>query len=224
MQQFFLSIEVEEEDWDPLFVVSYKAFEDQPEITALSPGGLSPESRQSNVQRFKKSSFGGADERCYAEIIERRSGDPIAYVSSRVLRVPRKDVDDNPAKRPPPVELPQIKDREEREYYEWYWNAVRAALWDLEEAKVRPVVLIQSLATHPDWQRHGAGSMLMNWTLEWARKEKIGRCVLQASPMAVKTGFYEKFGFRAVKHHFFEDEERFPGRKGASLVSMVRDL
>jgi hypothetical protein len=45
--------------------------------------------------------------------------------------------------------------------------------------------------------------MLINWILDFAAKEKPGLCVLQAGPMAIGIGLYEKFGFRVVKNLYF---------------------
>ena len=223
MSQFALGTEIMEGEWKALFRVSCEAFKDQPEVLAFSPGGLDSEHRETNVRNFQATVFGGPTERCYAKITDSQSGDPIAFISSRVFRGPMLNAGEAP-RTLSRLEMPYIVDAREREWYEWYWNSVRASMQELEEMRLRPIVFIQALATRPDWQGHGAASMLMNWTVEWARKEKIGRCALQASPVAVKTGFYEKFGFRAVKHHTFVDEEHFPGRQGTSIVSMIKDL
>ena len=67
-----------------------------------------------------------------------------------------------------------------------------------------------------------AASMLMKWVVEWAEKEKLGSCLLQASTMATEIGFYEKFGFRIIGKQDFVDEEKFPGRIGSSVTQMVR--
>jgi ribosomal protein S18 acetylase RimI-like enzyme len=54
---------------------------------------------------------------------------------------------------------------------------------------------LEIIATHPDYQRHGAGSKLTRWGIETASRE--GRLVtLIASPGAM--GFYAHLGFSTV--------------------------
>lgn len=66
--------------------------------------------------------------------------------------------------------------------------------------------------------------MMMNWCMDLARKEGIGRVVLHASPFAAGIGFYEKFGFQRGEVLRFVDEVKFPGRVGTEVVVMWRDV
>ena len=50
---FIVSENIEEKDFDPLFVIDYKAFSDAPALLALFPGGLDPSVRAQNVAGFK---------------------------------------------------------------------------------------------------------------------------------------------------------------------------
>lgn len=92
------------------------------------------------------------------------------------------------------------------------------------DAFQRPMVYVQVICTDPAWQRRGAGTMLMNWYIEFARREGIRRCILCASPLAAEIGFYERYGFRRVGVIELVDEVRWPGRVGTPEVVMVRDL
>lgn len=70
------------------------------------------------------------------------------------------------------------------------------------------------LAVHPDHQRRGIGSKLLNWGLERARREGV-RVGTEASPAG--KGLYEKFGFEVVREVVW-DEGR--GEEGRSPVML----
>ena len=221
MQQFMISQKFEEGDWDPLFVIDWNCFKSVPEFAVLSPGGLDLDHRAANVRRFKEGVFGGRVERLCAKVL---SGEEIiSYVSCRVYRGPSGIIDGDLAQPPPPIELPQIEDPGDREYYEWYWNRSAQVKRELRELQT-PNIYIQSLCTDPAWQRHGAATMLLKWVFDYAEKERLYRLTLQASHFAVEIGFYEKFGFRVCNKHTFLDKDRFPDREGITVVTMVKDL
>ena len=58
-------------------------------------------------------------------------------------------------------------------------------------------VQLYHLATHPDYQRHGAGTRLLNWGLELAMREKKP-ITLFGSPMSTK--LYAELGFRVLDY------------------------
>ena len=66
------------------------------------------------------------------------------------------------------------------------------------------------VATDPDFQGRGAGSLMMGWGLERADKENL-EAYLEASPDAV--GLYEHFGFREAGRTdtWIENERVKPG-------------
>lgn len=57
------------------------------------------------------------------------------------------------------------------------------------------VISLAQLVTHPAYFRRGAGSLLLEWGISLAEKEKIP-ITLFAGPMAIK--LYRRFGFRTV--------------------------
>lgn len=223
MGQFILSDRFGAKDWDLVFVIDWKCFETSPEVAILSPGGLDLTRRAANVSGMKRGVFGGPAERAYAKVSDEISGDIVSFISCRVYRGALGIIDGEFAESPPPTQLPHIEDKKEQEFYEWYWTSNRAAMREMKEMQV-PHVYIQALGTDPVWQRHGAATMLLKWVFEFAAKAKLGRCALQAAPFAVKTGFYEKFGFRVSNSHTFIDENRFPGREGITVVTMIKDI
>lgn len=220
MYSFALSTHLSDVDWDPLFVVDMHAFQDNPEVLALSPGGLSPAHREQNVAAFQRSVFGGPIERAYAKITEVTTQEITSFISARVFRGAQGILDGDLPAEPAPIKLPQIEDAEERRFCEAYWNYNRDVLRSSEELQV-PHVFVQALGTDPAWQGKGAATMLVNWLLAFTAEQKIRRCALQASPTAVGFGFYEKFGFRAVKTSQFVDES---GRESTPAVLMVKDF
>lgn len=219
--RFVLSPNIEDKDWDELWVINQKCFADTPEIAALSPGGLNPANRAASIEGFKRSVFGGPIERAYAKISEVQSERATSYVSARVYRGPKGLIDGPLAEAPPPIQLPFIEDKDDRAFLEWYWNRLRDIMRSSDDLHV-PHVNVQSIATDPEWQGQGAASMLMEWIIAFAAKEKIRRCALLSGPLVI--GFYEKLGFRVVSRHTFVDENRFPGRVGTPIVTMVKDI
>lgn len=221
MASFILGSDISEADWDQLFVVDMHAFQNHPEVLAFSPGGLDSH-RERNVIAFKRSVFGGPTERLYAKLTDAGSNQIVSFISARVYRGPTGVIDGDFAREPAPLELPQIEDTEDRKFYEWYWNTRRAALRHSKELQV-PHVFIQALGTEPEWQGKGAATMLIKWAFDFVAKENLGRCVLEASAMAMGMRFYEKFGFRVVETSQFVGEG-FQGRKSTPVALMVKDV
>jgi GNAT superfamily N-acetyltransferase len=221
MAELELNTNIREEDYEPLFLIDYKCFYNFPEIArALFPGGLDPAQSEANVESMKIGVFGGPD-RAYAKITANNGSEIAAFISCRIYRGPRGLLDDTSD--PTKTTLPRVEDSEDRAFYEWYWNTVREKLRDMKEFQV-PHISIQAIATDPKWQRQGAGAMMMNWYIDLARKEGIGRCALYAGPFAAEIGFYEKFGFQRGAAMTFTNEDRFPGRVGTPEVVMWRDV
>jgi len=222
MQKFILSTLIEDKDWDPLYVINWKCFKDDPTFGALMPGGLDPACRAANVERFKNSAFGGAIERAYAKITETTTGDITSFITCRVYRGLRGIIDGDLGKPQPPVKMPIIEDEKEREWFEALFTYMRDEM-RANEYMQAPHVYIQGLATDPAWQRHGAASMLLDWILDFAAREHIGRLALQTTPELAKAGFYQKFGFRVTGDITFADKERWPEKASVTTVTLVKD-
>lgn len=81
MPQFVVSTEINDDDWDALFAICWKAFEDAPEIRAFFPGGLDPDHREQNVSKFKAgASSGGPIEDYFAKVTEIESDTITSYI------------------------------------------------------------------------------------------------------------------------------------------------
>ena len=74
------------------------------------------------------------------------------------------------------------------------------------------------LDVHPDYQRKGAGRMLVEWGLNVA-DEKALPCWLQASPQGA--GLYRKLGFEDVGKMDI-DMSSFGGKGVYQYVCMIR--
>lgn len=78
-------------------------------------------------------------------------------------------------------------------------------------------VQLYHLATHPDYQRHGAGTRLLNWGLELAMREKKP-ITLFGSPMGTK--LYAELGFRVLDYVTVQVDGE---EENVSLCVMVYD-
>jgi RimJ/RimL family protein N-acetyltransferase len=64
--------------------------------------------------------------------------------------------------------------------------------------------IVLNVFTEPEWRRRGAGRLLMEEVLGWARAEKLDRLVLHASDQA--RALYERLGFVATNEMRFGAE------------------
>lgn len=100
--------------------------------------------------------------------------------------------------KPPPVHLPMIEDPQDRAFYEWYCRALRIE-FRTKVKETQSLMFISNRFLRPKRQLDGCASMLMECMIWLATRENdIGRCMVLASSMALKTGIYESFGFRTV--------------------------
>jgi GNAT superfamily N-acetyltransferase len=78
------------------------------------------------------------------------------------------------------------------------WNEIFSLLYDNKRAimGLRPYYSLDSLITHPDHHRRGAGSLLLKWGLEKADDAGV-EAYLEASDMG--RPLYERWGFEPVK-------------------------
>lgn len=218
MGELILSTQIEEHDYEPMFIIDWTCFKMVPEIAAFFPGGLDPAFREANVNGMKVGVFGGSIERACVKITLR--GKIISFISCQVYRGPKGILSADPE---PPTKLPGVQNPDERAFVEWYWSTYHHKIREMKEFQV-PLVFVQVLCTDPAWQRHGAATMLMNWYMEFVNKEGIQRCILCASPLAAEIGFYERYGFHRAGLIELVDEEKFPGRVGTPEAVMVKDL
>lgn len=218
MSQLVLSTQIDEQDWDPLFVIHVKAFPTSP-FRNLTPGDLSPSHRAANVESFKKFSTTGPVERANAKIST--DGKVIAFLTCAVYPGALGNIEGSLAKPPPPTKLPMVEDEEERVYHEWLFARINDGLRGSEHMHV-PHLYAEVLMTDPDWQGRGAGSMLVNWACDYAARKGLQRCTLMADEL--KVGFYGKLGFSTASREDIVDEEHFPKRKGFTQVIMTKEL
>jgi len=83
---------------------------------------------------------------------------------------------------------------------------------------VKPHVMLESLVTHPDHHRRGAGSMLLKWGV--AEADRLGVVgYLEASSEGKL--LYERFGYKPVRDILF-DARKYGGDKEDIHVAMLR--
>jgi ribosomal protein S18 acetylase RimI-like enzyme len=82
---------------------------------------------------------------------------------------------------------------------------------------IRPeagAMLIENVAVHPRYQRHGLGSRLMQFAEDRARASGLGELLLITNPIMTRSvAFYERLGFAEVDRHTAEGFERVFMRK-----------
>ncbi|KAF2447592.1 hypothetical protein P171DRAFT_518677 [Karstenula rhodostoma CBS 690.94] len=95
---------------------------------------------------------------------------------------------------------------------------LRAAQDDIMEDPV-PYLKLDSLATHPEHHRRGAGRILLHWGVEKADAEGW-RTYLDATPVGLKS--YERVGFKIVREVTF-DRGQWGGEGEDWWACMVRE-
>ncbi|KAI8960218.1 hypothetical protein F5Y11DRAFT_272214 [Daldinia sp. FL1419] len=83
------------------------------------------------------------------------------------------------------------------------------------------VYVLELLAVHPDYQRLGAGTALVEWGTK-AADERGLQAVVEGTPVARR--LYEKCGLRTkIEEMSFDVGEEFADRKKPKLIFMVRE-
>ena len=214
--------DIKDEEWDPLFVWSFKGLTDQPAIAIRFPGGLDPAYRTANVGMLRQTLSSSSEDIANVFAKDKVNGDIVAFIACRIYRGPLGIIDGELAQPPPPARLPQIQDDKDRRFYEQSLTTSQAITREIKELHV-PLLYVQILATDPVRQRQGAASTLLQWATQFAVEAKLKRMALTASQFTVKIGFYEQFGFYVAHEHAFVDKEQFPDREIKS-VWMIKDL
>jgi ribosomal protein S18 acetylase RimI-like enzyme len=119
---------------------------------------------------------------------------PIAFASWEIIRKERSQEEIKAS-----VVIPNIFPERNLDAVYKFWEGLFPA--HTEVMGGRPHIYLEMLATHPDYQRCGAGSMLVQWAVEEA--DKLGLEVfIEASPPG--RFLYSKFGFETVKEILFK--------------------
>ena len=111
---FTVSEHISEQDFNPLFIINYKAFSDEPALLALFPGGLDPTVRAQNVAGFKAGLGFGEAGVMAAKVTDTQTGQLVAFATLRIFdRNPFFPAEDGD------VHLPFA---DHREWVEWVFN------------------------------------------------------------------------------------------------------
>ncbi|OTB15228.1 hypothetical protein K445DRAFT_115203 [Daldinia sp. EC12] len=132
-------------------------------------------------------------------------------------------------KEPPPAELAKAENVEEvwpdevdREYMTRLWSDyVVPRSMAIENSGGKGVYVLELLAVHPDYQRLGAGTALVEWGTKAADKQGL-QAVVEGTPVARR--LYEKCGLHAkIEEMHFGVGEGFAGRRKPKLIFMSRE-
>lgn len=212
-----VSEDIADEDFDSLFAIQYKAFSNQPVLTACYPGGLDDPARSKNVARFIKVLGWKDSSVAAAKVTDDETGEICAFATMRFY-------DENPFSggKDSNVHFPQV-DEGIRSAVEWTFNTKNDRRRGFEALQVPgSYCYLQALATDPARQREGAATLLVKWAVRIC-DEKGSRTMVEASKDAAKYGLYSKQGFRTVDTCDYVDELKFPGFEGMYVVTAVRE-
>ncbi|MCJ1381933.1 hypothetical protein MMC17_005045 [Xylographa soralifera] len=228
----FLSENIEEEDYDSLFEINYKAFHAEPILLALFPGGLEPSTCAVNVACFRTFVGGMEPHVAKAKVID-EDGRICAFATMQVH-------DENPffgaEVKESAVHLPHIQENQKRLFLEWfietknirrkqiiglqvagsYGREFRTLLWGHE---AQPAAELRTLFTDPARQGEGAATLLLKWAVGIMDSKGL-RGMLEASRVAVEYGLYEKHGFRPIDVHTYVNETLLK-EEGITFVTMA---
>ncbi|KAI0387572.1 hypothetical protein F5Y04DRAFT_7608 [Hypomontagnella monticulosa] len=129
----------------------------------------------------------------------------------------------------PPAELEKAEnveevwpDKDDREYMTRLWREyVIPRTQTINESEGKGVYVLELLAVHPDYQRLGAGTALVEWGTKAADEQGV-KAVVEGTPAGRRC--YEKGGFRPqIEEMRFDVGEEFKDRKKPKLVFMTRE-
>ena len=112
----FISEKIEEEDYEPLFAIQFKAFVNEPALRAVYPGGLDPSSRAHNVARFKAALGFTRPNVRVAKVTDNETGQICAFAT-----MPTYDENPLSGSEDSDIHFPHV-DRKLRSSLEWIFN------------------------------------------------------------------------------------------------------
>ena len=127
---FSVSTKIEEDDFDPLFVIQFKAFFNEPALRALYPGGLDASARSQNVARFKASLGWTKPNVAVAKVVDDDTGQICAFAT-----MPTYDHNPFAASEDSDIHFPQV-DEKIRKSVEWMFNTKNNRRRDFEALQV----------------------------------------------------------------------------------------
>lgn len=125
-----VSEKIAEKDYDPLFVINYKAFSEEPALLALFPGGLTSSARQENVAGFK-ASLGWEDPHvAAAKVVDDQTGQICAFATMRLYK-------ENPFSGSKNAEVHLLHvDEKNRAHLEWLFSKKNDRRREIKELQV----------------------------------------------------------------------------------------
>ncbi|KAI2636962.1 acyl-CoA N-acyltransferase [Hypomontagnella submonticulosa] len=132
-------------------------------------------------------------------------------------------------KEAPPAELEKAEnveevwpDKDDREYMTRLWREyVIPRTQTINESDGKGVYVLELLAVHPDYQRLGAGTALVQWGTKAADEQRV-KAVVEGTPAGRRC--YEKCGFKPqIEEMRFDVGEEFKERKKPKLIFLTRE-
>lgn len=193
-----------------LMDIQFSAFEDDPYQEALFPGDQkSPEVRRGACKRTE--SYWNADPTARWKIcVDTSTNTTLGFALWNIYEHERPESE---WKKQPEVTWCEGRKKEIATNFLSMNARLRQRLWE-----GRPYVLLNLLCVHQDFQRKGAGAMLVKWGMNCADELDLP-IHLEAS--AAGFGLYKKLGFRQVEVAVVKAED-WDGDHDRSFIAMVR--
>ncbi|KAI6091116.1 acyl-CoA N-acyltransferase [Hypoxylon rubiginosum] len=195
-------------DIEPIYDVYFAAFQNEPIIDLLYPGGVD---RKAHIEGTKL--WWAHNTALYTiKCIDTDIGEVVGMATYDVFWRPGKD---NGWEKPAGIPWLEGKEKEKCE-------AVLRPMWDMRDelfGKEHQYIYLSSMATHPDHQRRGVGRLLMQWGINVA--EQIGiPMYLESSKPGLR--LYESMGFERLTHVRLVHREEVTGRPDEQIPLMMR--
>lgn len=191
--------------------IQFSAFENDPYQEALFPGDQnSPSVRQGAIERTEK--YWDADPTARWQVcIDSKTNNVLGFALWNVYDHERPESE---WKKQPEVDWCEGRKKEIATNFLSVNAGLRQRIWG-----GKPYVLLNLLCIHQDFQRRGAGTLLVKRGMEIA--DELGLAVhLEASPAGF--GLYRKLGFRQVEVGVIKAED-WDGDHDREYIAMVRE-
>ncbi|KAI0143050.1 acyl-CoA N-acyltransferase [Xylariaceae sp. FL1272] len=193
-------------DVEEIFDVYFAAFEHEPILGFLFPGGVDRKAHTAGTVQWWNHDSNGYSLKC----VDTDTGKIVGMAQFDIFWKPGEE---NAWKKPEGALWLEGKDREKAE-------SVLCPLWNMHEElwKKSRHIYIPTMAVHPDHQRKGIGRLLLQWGIDIA--EKLGVPIYTESTVG---GFplYKAGGFEQLTHVHLIHKAEVLGAKEDSEVPLV---
>ncbi|KAI0179997.1 acyl-CoA N-acyltransferase [Hypoxylon sp. FL1284] len=195
-------------DIEPVYDVYFAAFQDEPIIDFLYPGGVDRKAHTEGVKQWW-----AHDKAVYTiKCLDTDTGQIVGMATWDIFW---RQGNDNGWEKPSGIPWLEGKEKERCE-------AVLRPMWDLREqlfGKQRPYIYLSSIGVHPDSQRRGIGRLLMQWGVNVAEQLRVPLYTESSIP---GLRLYASMGFERLTHVRLVHKEEITGRPDVDVPLMMK--